>query len=258
MSAETLELSGPPPRHVAVIMDGNGRWAEQRGMSRIRGHRRGKDSVRAIVEAARELGVQYLTLYAFSTENWSRPRREVDALMRLLRRYLRTEVAKMMRHDIRLRAIGNLRKLPSEVLADLRLVEQRTRDNGRMTVQLAVGYGSREEIVRATRALARRVRDGELRPEQIDERRFAAELMTADVPDPDLLIRTSGEMRVSNFLLWQIAYSEIYVTDTLWPDFGKAEFVAALEDYLGRERRFGKTGEQLVSDAADARTGSGR
>ena len=193
-------------------MDGNGRWATRRGLTRIQGHRRGKDSVRAIVEKARELGIEYLTWYAFSSETWQRPEREVGALMPLLRRYLRSEVAKMMRYGIRLRAIGNLRKLPPAVLAEMREVERKTARNDRMTVLLAVSYGSREEITRAARALARRVRDGALAPEDIDEDAFAAALGTAGIPDPDLLIRTSGEMRLSNFLLWQLAYTELYVT----------------------------------------------
>ena len=237
------------PRHVAIIMDGNGRWAEAHGLSRLQGHRRGKDSVREVVEAARELGIEYLTLYAFSSENWRRPHREVDALMRLLRRYLRTEIGKMMRYEIRLRAIGNLRKLPREVLAELRDVEQKTRGNTRMTVQLAVSYGGREEITLAARQLARRVRDGELRPEDIDEATFADALMTRDVPDPDLLIRTSGELRLSNFLLWQAAYTELYVTDTLWPDFRRAQLLVALEHYKSRQRRFGKTAAQRATGA---------
>jgi len=237
------------PRHVAVIMDGNGRWAEARGMSRISGHRRGKDSVREIVETAREVGIEVLTLYAFSSENWQRPRREVDALMRLLRRYLRTELAKMMRYEIRLRAIGNLRRLPREVLAELRAVEHKTRANQRMTVQLAVSYGGRDDIVQAARALARQVRDGALRPEQIDADRFASALMTAGTPDPDLLIRTSGEMRISNFLLWELAYTELYFTDVAWPDFRRQQFLDALTYYKRRQRRFGKTASQLAEGA---------
>ena len=237
------------PRHVAIIMDGNGRWATARGLSRLKGHSRGKDSVREIVETAREIGIEVLTLYAFSSENWQRPEREVGALMRLLRRYLKSEVAKMMRYDIRLRAIGNLRKLPHEVLSELRQVEHRTRNNKRMTVQLAVSYGGREEIVAAARKLARRVRDGSMTADQIDSDSFEACLMTAGIPDPDLLIRTSGEMRISNFLLWQLAYTELYVTETLWPDFRKDELLEALEYYKGRKRRFGKTEEQLASEA---------
>ncbi len=230
-------------------MDGNGRWATQRGLSRVQGHRRGKDSVKEIVETAREIGIEFLTLYAFSTENWERPEREVDVLMRLLRHYLRSEVNKMMRHRIRLRAIGNLRRLPGDVLAEVRAVEQRTRANDGMTVQLAVSYGSREELVFAVRRLARKVRDGALAPENIDESAISDSLMTAGIPDPDLLIRTSGEMRLSNFLLWQVAYTELYVTDVLWPDFRRPQFLAALDDYARRERRFGKTAEQLEREA---------
>ena len=233
------------PRHVAIIMDGNGRWARARGLSRIQGHRRGKDSVREVVETARDIGIEYLTLFAFSSENWERPRREVDALMRLLRRYLRTEVNRLMRYGIRVRTIGNLRRLSPEVLAELRAVEQRTRSNQDMTVQLAVSYGAREDIVRAARRLAREARDGELKPERIDERKFASALMTSEVPDPDLLIRTSGEMRISNFLLWELAYTEIYVTDTLWPDFRREQFIRAMEHYRQRNRRFGRTTEQV-------------
>ncbi|MFN2426260.1 MAG: isoprenyl transferase [Candidatus Binatia bacterium] len=237
------------PRHVAVIMDGNGRWAMQRGLSRIQGHRRGKESVREIVETAREMGIEFLTLYAFSTENWERPEREVGALMALLRRYVRSELGKMMKNGIRLIAIGNLRRLPREVLADLRAAEHTTRRNTGMTVQLAVSYGAREEIVAAARRLARQVRDGVIAAEDIDEDSFSSALMTAGVPDPDLLIRTSGEMRLSNFLLWQVAYSELYVTDALWPDFRREQFLAALDDYRGRERRFGKTTAQLAAEA---------
>jgi undecaprenyl diphosphate synthase len=250
-AAPASSALGPLPRHVAIIMDGNGRWAQQRGLGRVQGHRRGKESVREIVETAREIGIQVLTLYAFSTENWERPEREVGALMKLLRHYVRSELGKMMKHGIRLRAIGNLRRLPKEVLADLRQAEQRTRGNAGMTVQLAVSYGAREEIVAAARKLARGVRDGEIAPEDIDEEAFSSALMTAGLPDPDLLIRTSGEMRISNFLLWQIAYAEIYVTDTLWPDFRRSEFLAALDDYRRRERRFGRTAGQLAGLGAE-------
>ncbi|TFH22054.1 MAG: isoprenyl transferase [Myxococcales bacterium] len=237
------------PRHVAIIMDGNGRWAQARGLSRIQGHRAGKESVREVVETAREIGIEYLTLYAFSSENWQRPQREIDALMRLLRRYLRTEVAKMMRYGIRLRAIGNLRRLPREVVSELHAVEEKTRQNSRMTVLLAVSYGGREEIVQAARKLARRVRDGALDPADIDENAFDESMMTAGVPDPDLLIRTSGEMRLSNFLLWQLAYTELYMTDTLWPDFRRDQFIEAVEHYKQRQRRFGKTGAQIAQEA---------
>lgn len=232
------------PRHVAIIMDGNGRWATQRGLTRVAGHRRGKQSVQEIVETARRLGIEYLSLYAFSTENWQRPRDEVAALMRFLRHYLAAELKKMMRNGIRLLAIGNLRKLPREVQIALRQTIDDTRHNTGMTVILAVSYGAREEITDAVRAIARKVRRGDIDPEDVDQEFVASHLSTAGVPDPDLLIRTSGEMRVSNFLLWQIAYTEIFVTDTLWPDFREREFLDAIAHFQRRERRFGRTGEQ--------------
>jgi undecaprenyl diphosphate synthase len=240
------------PRHVAIIMDGNGRWARARGLPRIEGHRRGKDAVRAVVETARRLGIPFLSLYAFSSENWNRPQEEVDALMGLLRRYLATELRKMMRNQVRLLAIGNLERLPRSVQEALRRNVEATRHNTGMTVVLAVSYGGREEIASAMRAMAREVRRGNLEPDDIDENVISSHLSTAGVPDPDLLIRTSGEMRVSNFLLWQIAYAELLVTPTLWPDFGEAEFVAALSHYQGRERRFGRTPEQIERERVGA------
>jgi undecaprenyl diphosphate synthase len=233
------------PTHVAVIMDGNGRWAEQRGLSRLQGHRVGKDSVRAVVETSRRLGIPYLSLYAFSTENWHRPPREVDGLMTLLRRYLASELGKMMKHQIRLLAVGSLRRLPPQVREVLRATIDATRNNTGMTVTLAVSYGAREEIARAMRAIARRVNRGELRPDQIDARTVASHLSTSGTPDPDLLIRTSGEMRLSNFFLWQLAYTEIYVTDTLWPDFRERDYLQALAFFQQRQRRFGRTPAQL-------------
>ncbi len=232
------------PRHVAIIMDGNGRWATRRGMSRIAGHRRGKDSVKEVVETARRLGIPFLSLYAFSSENWQRPRDEVAALMKFLRHYLVVELKRMNRNGIRLVPIGNLRKLPREVQAALRNAVEQTRLNTGMTVILAVSYGGREELTEAMRGIARRVRRGEIDPEDVDQELVAAHLATAGVPDPDLLIRTSGEMRVSNFLLWQLAYTEIYVTDTLWPDFREREFLEAIAHFQRRERRFGLTREQ--------------
>ncbi len=234
------------PRHVAVIMDGNGRWAQRRGLSRIEGHRRGKDSVRAVVELARRLGIPYLSLFAFSTENWQRPRREVDALMRLLLRYLRTEVKKLMKNAVRVLAIGDMSRLPEPVRRELERVIDLTRDNTRLTVGLCVSYGGREDIVEATRRIAREVQAGRLAPEAIDQATVASRLGTASFPDPDLLIRTSGEMRISNFFLWQLAYTELYVTETLWPDFREAEFIRALVHYQQRERRFGLTSEQQL------------
>lgn len=240
-ASTTLEIDPERlPRHVAIIMDGNGRWAQRRGMTRVRGHREGKESVRAIVEKARRLGIEYLTLYAFSTENWSRPRQEVQALMGLLKRYLRTELRKMMENEIRLRAIGDLSRLPVEVQRLLLTDIEATKDNKGMNVLLAVSYGGRDDIVRSARALAQEAKDGRLDPADIDEAMFARGLTTGDVPDPDLLIRTGGEMRISNFFLWQAAYSEIYVTDTLWPDFRDDQFLEALHVYQQRERRFGR------------------
>jgi undecaprenyl diphosphate synthase len=228
------------PRHVAIIMDGNGRWALQRGLTRIEGHRRGKDSVRAVVETSRRLGIEYLSLFAFSTENWQRPRREVTALMGLLRRYLRSELGKLMKNEIRLVAIGDIKRLPPTLQVELQDTIEATRGNRRMTVILAVSYSGREEIVQAVRTLARDVRAGRLDPERIDESLFGSYLESAGIPDPDLLIRTSGEMRISNFFLWQLAYSELYVTPTLWPDFREKQFIAALRHYQERERRFGR------------------
>lgn len=232
------------PRHVAVIMDGNGRWAQQRGLSRIEGHKRGKDSVRAVVETSRRIGIEYLSLFAFSTENWSRPKREVDALMGLLRRYLRTELRKMMKNEIRLLVIGDIKRLPTPLQRELQATIEATQDNQRMTVVLAVSYGGREDIVQAVRAAARDARAGLLDPDAIDEATVGRYLMTAGIPEPDLLIRTSGEMRISNFFLWQSAYTEIYVTPTLWPDFREQQFLDAVAHYQQRERRFGGVIEQ--------------
>jgi undecaprenyl diphosphate synthase len=233
------------PRHVAVIMDGNGRWAEQRGLSRLYGHRVGKDSVRAIVESSRKLGIKYLSLFAFSSENWNRPPREVDGLMALLRKYLASELGKMMRHGIRLLAVGSLRKLPPAVREALRSSIAATRNNTGMTVILAVSYGGREDIARAARAIARSVERGKLAPGQITEETVSEHLGTKGVPDPDLLIRTSGEMRISNFFLWQLAYTEMYVTETLWPDFREREYFQALAFFQQRQRRFGRTAAQI-------------
>ena len=233
------------PRHVAVIMDGNGRWAHQRGLSRLHGHRVGKESVRAIVETSRRLGIPYLSLFAFSSENWRRPPREVDGLMNLPRRYLATELDKMMKEQIRLLAVGSLRRLPPAVRQALRATVEETRENTGMTVILAVSYSGRDEIVRAMRAIARRVQRGEVDPERITRSVVAEHLGTAGVPDPDLLIRTSGEMRLSNFFLWQVAYTEMFVTDTLWPDFREREYLQALTFYQQRQRRFGRTPAQI-------------
>jgi undecaprenyl diphosphate synthase len=235
------------PRHVAVIMDGNGRWAERRGLDRVQGHRAGIEAVRATVRAAHELGVRFLTLYAFSTENWSRPKGEVDALMGLLEHYLAAELEELDRNGIRLRAIGRLDRLPEVTRVKLEEALERTRDNSEMTVVFALSYGGRTEIADAARKLARDVESGKLDPEQIDEKTFAAYLYDPELPDPDLLIRTGGEARVSNFLLWQIAYAELHVTEVMWPDFRKNDLVEAVLDYQQRERRYGLTSAQVQS-----------
>jgi undecaprenyl diphosphate synthase len=237
------------PRHVAIIMDGNGRWAERRGLDRIEGHRAGIESVRAVVRAAHELGVGQLTLYAFSTENWNRPKGEVDALMALLEHYLDAELDELDRNGIRLRAMGRLERLPASVRAKLDEAVCRTRENGEMVVLFALSYGGRTEIADAARRIAREAEQGKLDPEQIDEKVFAAYLYAPDMPEPDLLIRTGGESRVSNFLLWQIAYSEIHVTDVMWPDFRKGDLVEAILAYQTRERRYGLTSAQVRREA---------
>jgi undecaprenyl diphosphate synthase len=238
------------PRHVAIIMDGNGRWARSRGLSRLAGHREGMNSVREVVEACCEWGVGYLTLYAFSEENWRRPRPEVTALMALLRTYLRSEVRLMKDQGIRLRAIGNVARLPR--LAQRMLAEaiEETSGGKRMVLSLALSYGGRDELVRAARALAEECLAGRLAPADITAAELARHLDTEGMPDPDLLIRTSGERRVSDFMLWQIAYSELYITDTYWPDFRREQLAEALGDYARRERRFGLTGEQVRGERA--------
>ncbi len=232
------------PRHVAVIMDGNGRWAKQRGLPRVEGHRMGVRSVRAVVECGRDLGIAYLTLYAFSSENWGRPRREVSTLMKLLREFLLKELPDLRRHGIRLNVIGETHLLPAPVRKVLAGAMAATARNRGMTLTLALSYAGRNEIVRAARKLAEEARAGTIVPESITDDEFAARLDTGGIPDPDLVIRTSGEVRVSNFLLWQAAYAEFVFTEVLWPDFGKAEFLSVLEEYSRRHRRFGLTGEQ--------------
>lgn len=227
------------PRHVAIIMDGNGRWAKQHKLPRLSGHEAGRKSVKTVTMAAMEHGVRYLTLYAFSVENWQRPRDEVQGLMGLLRGVLREELAEMGREGIRLRAIGRLQDLPGAVREELEAAVEKTKNHTRLDLILALSYGSRVEITEAAKGIAREVKAGRLDPETIDEKTIAAHLYTHDVPDPDLLIRTSGEMRVSNFMLWQISYAEIHVTPVLWPDFGRKEFAVALEDFAKRDRRFG-------------------
>ena len=229
-------------------MDGNGRWAQSRGKPRIDGHHEGAESVRAIVTACRELGVEALTLYSFSTENWKRPEDEVAGLMKLLKEYLSTERSTLLDNDIRLRGIGQINRLPLFVRKPLQALMRET-DTGdtKMTLNLALSYGSRAELVDVTREIARKVAAGQLDLSQVDEAAIDSHLYTAGLPDPDLLIRTSGELRISNFMLWQLAYAEIYVTDVYWPDFRKPQLLEAFESYASRERRFGKTGAQVQS-----------
>lgn len=234
------------PRHIAVIMDGNGRWAKQHGKPRVFGHRNGVTAVRETTEAAAELGVEYLTLYAFSTENWSRPKIEVSALMRLLVETLNKEIDTLNKNNIRLQAIGDLSKLPAKTHKALLEGIENTRNNQRMTLVLALNYSSKWEITQAAQKLAKAAAEGALLPEDIDEAQFSSALATHSMPDPELLIRTSGEARISNFLLWQIAYAELYFTDIFWPEFRKEHLYQAILDFQNRERRFGKISEQLV------------
>jgi undecaprenyl diphosphate synthase len=233
------------PRHVAIIMDGNGRWAKKQSLSRISGHLKGVKAVREVVTACRELGIKVLTLYAFSIENWRRPKDEVAALMELLKDYLLKEREEMIENNIRLCAIGRLEDLPSDVQDILRETIQKTRPCDGMILNLALSYGGRSEILHAVHGIISDLQKGKIRPEEINVQRFSQYLWTRGIPDPDLLIRTSGEFRISNFLLWQIAYTELYITETLWPDFDRQELVKAIADYQSRERRFGLTSEQL-------------
>jgi undecaprenyl diphosphate synthase len=237
LSAEARELL---PLHVAVIMDGNGRWAREHGLPRVEGHRRGAESARAIIKAAAEAGVRYLTLYTFSMENWNRPKTEVDAIMRYLAHYLKKEVGELNRSNVQLEAIGQIHRLPEAVQRQLKITRAALSKNSGLTLVLALSYGSRAEIVDATRAIAEKAQAGELDPAEVNEDYFSKHLYTHHIPDPDLLIRTSGEMRLSNFLLWQVSYAEMVVTPTLWPEFRKPQFHAALEEYAKRHRRFGK------------------
>lgn len=237
------------PEHVAIIMDGNGRWAKRQGMDRVRGHRVGAESVREIVRTSRELGISWLTLYAFSEENWKRPNFEIRALMKLLRKFLKTELDEMLENGIRLQAIGRIRKLDEKTRKTLAAVMEQTAGNREMVLTLALSYGGRQELLDAFRSLALQIQQGTISQEQVTEETISRSLYASSMPDPDLLIRTSGEYRVSNFLLWQIAYAEIYVTPTLWPDFRREEFVRAIEDYGSRERRFGATSDQMGQKA---------
>jgi undecaprenyl diphosphate synthase len=235
----SAEAKASLPRHVAVIMDGNGRWAKQRGLPRIEGHRQGAESARTIIRTAGELGVKYLTLYAFSAENWNRPKDEVDALMKYLINYINTETPELNKNNVRLEVIGQIYRLPENVQEHLKKSIATLSRNSGLTLVMALSYGSRIEIVDAVRRIAEKARDGKLEPADINEEVISQHLWTRNIPDPDLLIRTSGEMRVSNFLLWQISYAELVITPTLWPDFRKPQFFAALEEYARRHRRFG-------------------
>ena len=235
------------PRHVAVIMDGNGRWAKKRGLTRISGHQKGVESVRDVVKTSRELGIKWLTLYAFSEENWKRPKYEIKALMDLLNRYLKGELKEMLDNGIRLACIGRTEKLPQSVQSTLWQTIEKTAHNKEMTLILALSYGGRQEILGAVKNMLKDIEKGTLNVKQITEERLSKYLYTSDIPDPDLLIRTSGEHRISNFLLWQIAYTEIFTTPPLWPDFHRERYLEALLDYQKRERRFGSTGEQIIS-----------
>jgi len=243
MSAATSNLTAETianmPRHVAVIMDGNGRWAKSRHLPRIEGHRRGADSAREIIRSAGELGIKYLTLYAFSAENWNRPKDEVDALMKYLVHYLKSETKDLLKNNVRLEVIGQIHRLPENVQEHLaKSIATLSKNNG-LTLIMALSYGSRIEIVDAVRQIAEKVKQGKLDPADVTEAIISQHLWTRNIPDPDLLIRTSGEMRLSNFLLWQISYAELVITPTLWPDFRKPQFCAALEEYAKRHRRFG-------------------
>lgn len=235
------------PRHIAIILDGNGRWAKSRGMPRNYGHAQGSKNVERICEEAWRMGIKYLTVYAFSTENWNRPQSEVDALMKLLRNYMKTCLKTAEKNDMKIRVIGDIAPLDEDIKSRIRELEEASKNNGGLNFTIALNYGSRDEMIRAVRRLARDCADGKVAPEAIDEALYTSYLDTWELPDPDLLIRTSGEQRLSNYLLWQLAYSEFYFTDVHWPDFTKEELVRAIEQYNSRERRFGGIkGEQDV------------
>ena len=239
MSGLADSTAPAPPAHVAIIMDGNGRWAKARGLPRIAGHRRGAESVRRTVVAAAELGISYLTLFGFSSENWKRPSDEIDDLMGLLRVYLRGEIAEMHQKGVRVRIIGDRSRLAPDIVTLIVNAEELTRNNTRLTLIVALSYGGRHDIVQAAQRLAAEAAAGRLKPDAIDETLFADHLFTAGIPDPDLLIRTSGEQRISNFLLWQSAYTELVFIDTLWPDFGASDLEKAVREFHGRDRRYG-------------------
>lgn len=232
------------PQHIAIILDGNGRWAKAKGMPRNYGHAQGSKNVERICEEAWRMGIKYLTVYAFSTENWNRPQSEVDALMKLLRNYMKTCLKTAAKNDMKVRVIGDKSALDDDIRNRIEELEEASRNNNGLNFTIALNYGSRDEIVRAARALAKDCADGKVAPDEIDEKRYESYLDTAEIPDPDLLIRTSGEQRLSNYLLWQLAYSEFYFTDILWPDFTKEELARAIEYYNSRDRRFGGIKEE--------------
>lgn len=233
------------PQHIAVIMDGNGRWAKARGLPRIAGHRKGAEAVRKIVEKSSQLGIKYLTLYSFSSENWKRPLEEVSGLMSLLRRYLKSEIAELHGKDVRFRVIGDRARLDNDIRRLIEDAEAMTERNSGLTLVLALSYGGRQEIAEAVRNIAKSAELGLIKSEAVDEDVFSAYLNTAGIPDPDLLIRTSGEQRISNFLLWQLAYAELYFTNKFWPEFGESDLVAAIEEFQKRDRRFGATASNV-------------
>jgi undecaprenyl diphosphate synthase len=243
---ERLKQRGKLPRHVAIIMDGNGRWAKQRGLPRVAGHREGVKAVRDVVEGCGELGIEVLTLYTFSTENWRRPKEEVSALMKLLLRTLQKELDDLIRNNVRLMAVGNLEHLPDEARKGILNGIDATQQNSGLILNLALNYGGREEIVAAVKQIAVKIDEKAMAPDEIDADTIGCYLYTAKLPDPDLMIRTSGELRLSNFLLWQLAYTEIYITDVLWPDFRRKDLFRAIDNYQQRERRFGKVSEQIT------------
>ncbi len=246
---EEVKAKGNIPRHVAIIMDGNGRWAKKRSLPRIAGHKKGVGSVRQAVETCTHLGVKILTLYTFSTENWKRPKDEVSTLMRLMVKYLKSETAELNANEIRLMTIGNSETLPQIVSEELQTAIQKTAHNNKMILNLAFSYSGRWELVEAVKDISKQVLSGKLNPESIDEDTISNHLTTAGLIDPDLMIRTSGEFRISNFLLWQLAYSEIFISDVLWPDFKSKHLLDAVKDYQKRERRFGLVSEQLSSNS---------
>ena len=253
---EQLKSSGEIPNHIAIIMDGNGRWAKKRGLPRVAGHQRGVETVRKIVEDCAEIGVKYLTLYTFSTENWNRPKDEVSTLMRLLLKSLKERLDELNKNNIKLTCIGNIESLPSVVQKQLYEDIERTKNNKRMTLNLALSYSGRWELLEAVKNISKKVIEGKIAPNNINEKTISENLTTKNLPDPDLIIRTSGEFRVSNFLLWQIAYAEFVILDVFWPDFSKEHLYEAIKQYQKRERRFGKVSEQISSENANQKKDS--